>query len=117
MLACAPQLSVIPTSRRTDILTYVNTSTPSPLAFDVPSGGDTIKYRHARIYMAAHVAVMDLRRGIGGALTSEKIGSDGVDLSYAAPFHGAIAALETTSYGLEYMRLLRSTTARLPVVL
>jgi len=103
----APQLSVVGLQAQTDILNFVNVEW-NP---DVFGGEDAPKLRQVRLNHAAHEGTMVLRRGIGGALTSETIAAESVSLSYAAPWHGAIDAFETTSYSQELLKLIM-TSAR-----
>ncbi len=113
VVAAAPQLAVIPLSYQTDVLNYVNTTLDDGLY----GGEESFKLRMARTYLAAHMGEMWLRKGTGGAVTGETASASSVAMSYAAPWHGAIDALETTSYGLEFKRLTDSSAAfRMPVV-
>lgn len=54
-------------------------------------------------YLAAHLATVSRRKGIAGALTEEHAGAVGHGFSALK----GLSPLETTSYGLEYLRLLR----------
>ncbi len=108
----AATLSTTAVGAQDAILAYVNQA----LQPEVYGGEDATKLRLARIYLAAHMGEILRRQGIGGAVTGESISAESVSFSYAAPFHGAISSLETTSWGLEFQRLTNSTYARLPVV-
>jgi hypothetical protein len=54
------------------------------------------------VYLAAHLATVIARRGSGGAVTSESAGV--VSRSYAAASNSS--QLSSTSYGVEYERLI-----------
>ncbi len=108
----ASTLTRVSAGAQADILAYVN-STLNP---DVYGGVDASKYRIARIYLAAHMGEINLRNGVGGAVTHESVGADSISFGYAAPYKGQIDSLETTSWGLEFQRITDTTYARLPVV-
>lgn len=108
----APRLTAVTAGAQSGILLYVN-ATLNP---DVYRGVDDPMYRIARIYLACHMGEINLRNGIGGAVTHEDVGADSISFGYAAPYKGSIDALETTSWGLEFQRITDTTRARLPVV-
>lgn len=107
------QIANVPPTAQTEILGYVN-ETLQPIVY---GGVDAHKFRLARIYLAAHMAEIGKRvGGIAGAVTSENVAAESISFGYTAPIKGAIEALETTSWGLEFQRLTKSSAyARMPI--
>ncbi len=114
VLAFAPELTTISDQAWADILTYVNTM--SDVAFD----GDTWMYRMARIFLAAHIGTVTSRAanggivGVIGSVVMEAAG--GLRRSYGAATSSTTdsSTLGQTSYGIQYMVLLRSSGAAGP---
>ncbi len=105
----APQLSAITsTQTQSDIIAFANAEL-NPSVIGGSAGEAAPRLRMARIFLACHEGTMQLRRGIGGALTGEDIKADGVSLSYAAPWHGAIDSYETTAYGQELLKIISTS--------
>lgn len=94
----APELSVIVSATRTAILAQVN------VELSVSVWGTLIDI--GRAWLAAHIATGILRRGTGGQVTSETVGS--VSRSYAATDGTGYSG---TSYGQEFERLLLNLSA------
>lgn len=111
----AAELSGYPVAAQNDILAHVNT------ALDVSYfGGETgYKLKLARIFLAAHIAATTPLGGgggaAGGAITSETVG--GVSRSYAAPVNMSGSGYQSTSYGQTFDGLIRTSLARLPLVI
>lgn len=113
VVGAAPQMVAVSASFQADILNYVN----GTLEVSLFGGEDSFKLRMARLMLAAHMGEVWIRRGQGGALTGETIAAQSVASTWAAPYHGAaIDVLETTSFGLEFLRLVATTGASLPMV-
>lgn len=113
VVAFAPQLAALPLSFQTDVLGYVNET----LEAGKYGGEDSFRLREARIYLACHMGEIWLRKGQGGAVTGETISSTSASMTYAAPFHGYIQSIETTGYGLEFVRITNSlASVAMPVV-
>lgn len=69
-------------------------------------GGETSALLHqARIYLAAHYATLQIRRGVSGSIQSQSMG--GVSQAYASPIQST-SFLSTTSYGQLYLTLART---------
>lgn len=113
VVAHAPELSVVSSSAKTDILAYVNES----LAVELFDGEDGPKTKLARIYLAAHlgagVAVSGGATAVG-AVTSESAG--GLARSYGQALVVDVASFGSTSYGQAYLQLVRSSACRVPFV-
>ncbi len=60
-------------------------------------------------YLAAHLGTLDLRRGTGGPVTSETVGP--VSRTYSASIADGAGRLGSTTYGLEYERLMMTLPA------
>ncbi len=102
VLIVAPELSTLASGTQTAILAYV------ALQMNVDAWGSNLDM--GLVYLAAHMATMTLRRGTygGGAVTGETVGS--VSRQYAAPMM-VVGPLGSTSYGMEYERLLLNLPA------
>lgn len=112
--AFAPALSTVDEAAQDDIIAWVNAAI-NPDTFD---GDDGPIYRIARIYLAAHSALLARQGNSNGAgpVTLETAG--GVTRQYANPGGGiALAALDSTGYGKLYKQLLASSNVRGPFVL
>jgi hypothetical protein len=114
VVAIAPQLATIPVAAQNAFLAYVN------IEIDVVKvggdlGEDSPRLRMARLYLAAHMGEMWRRKGQSGELTSENVGATAIAFTYGARnFDGDV--LKTTSYGLEYERIMASRAAlRMPI--
>lgn len=66
---------------------------------------------YGRGYLAAHLMTISNRGGLAGPVKEEKVG----DLSQTFAVSDAATALDSTSYGKEYLRL-RSEIAKTPVI-
>lgn len=108
VVAIAADLDDVDLAAQTDILAYVNALPYSPY------GSDTAwSYRLARIYLAAHLGSGALPGAstAAGSVTSETVGP--ITTQYAAT-QSTREALEATSYGRQYLSLVRNSLARLP---
>lgn len=99
------------TQGQTDILEFVNTTTNVSL-LDTETG---IKTRLARIYMAAHLATMELRRGVAGIMSGETAGP--LSRQYMLLQGMTRSELSLTSYGLNYLAIIKRSAARGGMVL
>ena len=89
-----------------DFLTYVNTIVNVSLL----DGEDGIKTRLARIYLAAHLATMDKRRGAAGILASQTAGP--LSRSYMMMQWITKSELALTGYGLNYLAIIKRSPLR-----
>lgn len=80
------------------------------LAVDVWGGEASPKLKMGRAYFAAHLATMQLRRGIPGSVASSAAG--GLSRSYAMPQLSLKTTMQLTSYGILYIQLAKTTAAR-----
>ena len=55
------------------------------------------------IMLAAHLGTVAKRQGVGGPVTSEKLG----EMARSYGFMGGRSALSTTAYGMEFERMVR----------
>lgn len=97
----APELSTAPLAMQTAILAQVN----AELDEDV---WDT-KVEIGRAYLAAHLGTILRRRGAGGPVVGESVGS--VSRQYSASIAAGAAMLGSTSYGIEFERQLMTLAA------
>lgn len=108
VLLIAPELSTISGGQWTAILAQVT------MQMDATAWGTWLD--KGAVYLAAHLATMTKRVGTAGAVQSESVGS--VSRSYAVSSSVDGAALRSTSYGMEYSRLLNLlAAARGPLVI
>lgn len=115
--AHASDLTTLDESAQDDVLAYVNDNV-DPAKF----GGETAsRLKLARIFLAAHLGTVILRKGTptAGPVTSETVGE--VSRTYglfAGATPGSGVDLSTTGWGREYLALIRRTAAsRGPLVL
>lgn len=88
-------------------------------------GENSAKARMARIYFAAHHGAVSLRAGksvsgTSGDVVSETIGVDAISLRYSEAKVAANSTAEilaTTTWGAQYLAMVRSSPARLPFAL
>ena len=111
--AIAPELSSVDDGSVTAqvVLAYVHDSVPIG-PFD---GEGSPRLRMARILAAAHLGKMSVSGGAApaGPVTSESDG--GLSRSYAAPsMSSTSSSWESTTYGRQYLQMLRTSTMRLP---
>lgn len=106
-------LTSTPVNVQTTLLAYVN-SRVVVSCFDGEDGPTT---KLARIYLAAHFATPTGSGGAGtsGPVSSEKEGD--VAVTYASSYSMVTTELGTTSYGLNYLMLVRTSAARSPLLL
>lgn len=107
--ALIPEMSTIPDPVQVAVLEYINDA----LAADFFGGEDSITYKNARIYLAAHVATLSTAGSSapGGPVIAESEG--GLSRSYAVIL--AVASCSThpeTSYGRLYDSLVRGSAGR-----
>ena len=95
----APELATTPTDMQTEILA------DTLLMMNATVWGS--KFDMGRKYLAAHLATLDRRRGLGGAVASQNAGQ--VSQSFAAP--SSQTMYSATSYGLIYEGLLKTLAA------
>lgn len=108
VLVHAAELSSVDEDARTDILAHVN----STLNVSVFGGEESPKLKLARIYLAAHMATLQLLGGSSGDIQSESVG--GVSYTYGAA--AASSDFNSTSYGKQYSAIVRNSVARFPLV-
>lgn len=94
----APELSTVALATQTAILAQANTE------LSVAVWGTRIEI--GRAWFAAHLATISGRRGTGGQVTSETVGS--VSRSFAA---GGSGGYSSSGYGQEFERLLLTLPA------
>ncbi len=100
VVAIAPELSATPLQAQTDILADV------AISVSAETMGD--RFDMACKWLAAHMATMTMRRGVIGAQTGETVGP--LSQNWAPPSGSAIGYM-STSYGQEYVRILKSRAA------
>jgi len=105
VVAVAAELATVPLATQTAVLTMVNRRlSPDVWGEEMDTG---------RVYLAAHLATVGLRKGIAGSPQSMAAGP--VSTSYAISM--AVDNWATTSYGQEFDRLLKTLPlARLPII-
>jgi hypothetical protein len=110
--ALAPELDDFDETGQGLILDYVNVA----LDVSIFGGEESPKLRLARIFLAAHFATVSKQGGVGaaGPVISESAG--GLSRSYAL-LSASSSGFSGSSYGDQYLALIRSTVARAPVVL
>jgi hypothetical protein len=110
----APALTTIPVAVQTDILAHVNVA----LRVDDFGGEDHPKTKLARIFLAAHYGTSYTQASTGqtGPVTSESAG--GLSRSYGQMFSSnSPEDFASTVYGQLYTSLVRTSAARVPLVL
>lgn len=96
VVAMAPELSTVPLASQTAVLAAV------ALQMDVDLWD--AKLNLGAVYLAAHLATIRGRNGVGGPVVAESAGS--VSRAYSASVAAGAAQLGSTSYGIEYERLI-----------
>lgn len=111
----AAELSTVGATAQTEILDYVNTVINVSL-IDDEAGPKT---KLVRIYLAAHMGTAtvaaSLATSAAGAISSRKEGD--VAVTYAISASTAAAMPDSTSYGSIYLRLIKTTALKAPVLL
>lgn len=92
----ATELSTVATGTQNAILAQV------ALQLDADEWAEL--YDVGCVYLAAHLATLAARRGAAGSIQSESAGA--VSRSYANSVSAGSSQLGSTSYGIEYERLL-----------
>jgi hypothetical protein len=106
--ALQSNLSSVSDAAQMIILAHVNEDL-NPAAF----GGDgSTRYHLARCYLAAHLGELERRKGSGGQVASETIGTSSITLSYAAAVSSGDALLQT-SWGAQYAQMVRLSALRI----
>lgn len=96
VVALAPELSAISAAGQTQVLAQV------ALQVSVTKWGSLERANAAAVWLARHVASVSGKGG-AGALTGVTVGK--ISQQFAQPL--SLLALNTTRYGMEYMRLAR----------
>lgn len=104
----AAELSGVNGDAQDDILAHVNTT----LNVAVFGGEGSAKLKLARIYLAAHMATLQILGGSSGDIQSESVG--GVSYTYGGST--STSEFNATSYGKQYTALVRNSVARFPLV-
>ena len=99
------------TRGQTDILDFVNDTTNVTL-LDTETGSKT---RLARSSVAAHLATMELRRGAAGMLSQQGVGP--LTKGYMFVQGMTRSELSLTSYGCNYLAIIKRSAARGGMVL
>ncbi len=110
----AADLSTVTTAAQTDILAHVNTV----LNVEMFGGETAPMLKLARVYLAAHYGAVwgQGAAGAAGPVVSEGMG--GLQRSYAwSAMTGDPDSLSSTAYGKAFRSLVRSTLARMPMVI
>ena len=109
----APDLSGVSYGAQDLILEYVNDA----LAVDQFGGEDALSLKMARIYLAAHMAVLERTAASGspGQVVSESVG--GLSRTYASSSSGAATGFAATSYGRAYLDIVHRSMGRVMVAL
>ena len=111
----AAELSTVLVPAQTNILAHVNEA----LVVADLDGGAGAKTKLTRIYLAAHIATADklAASGASGPVTAE--GVDGLSRSYGvtAASSGDITFFQSTGYGRQYLAMVRTSAARVPLLL
>ena len=106
MTGVAPELSSGPTGAQSVFLSIANGAGINVANF---GGEDASLTRDARIFLAAHFATLQRRRGAGGAISSQSEG--GASQSYWMGF-ASPRLLHLTSYGQMLIQIIMGTPAR-----
>lgn len=108
VVAVAPELATdVSADFQTMVLAYVNTVV-APAQF---GGEDSIIFKLARAYLAAHYASLFVDGSLGGAqMTSMSEG--GVSASFSVDTAGGENALSSTTYGDTFLTFVRRSPAR-----
>lgn len=105
-----PDLSTVAAAVQTDILAYVN----AELKVSELDGETGPKTKLARVYLASHFATAGINAASAdGPITAEKLGDE--SRSYGT-FDMGGSALATTGFGMQYLMLVRSSVARVPLI-
>ena len=109
----APELSTTDVDAQDDILDHVNTA----LVVAKFGGESSGRLKLARIYLAAHLASVSGQGGVGvaGPVTSETAG--GLSRTYAVLSATAQQELQGSTYGQLFLDLVRTSSARGPMVI
>lgn len=112
--AFAAELTVVPDSAQTDILAHVNTA----LKVDLFGGEDAPKTKLARIFLAAHYGQLSLdgAHGASGEIVGKSLGPMSVSYASSSPM-GTDPLWDKTTWGKQFRSLLRSSAARVPIVI
>ncbi len=112
--AFAAELTVVPESAQDDILAYVNTA----LKVELFGGEDAPKTKLARIYMAAHYGQLtkDGAHGPAGEITGKALGPMSTSYASSSPM-GTDPLWDKTTWGKQFRSMLRSSAARVPIVI
>lgn len=105
-------LGAVPVPAQTNILAFVNTNLSSSFF-----GGDGPKLTLARIYLAAHFAIIGSLHGSSGTIAGPLIGESLGDASktYATTFAVRMTSHGTTGYGQLFDALVASSPNRIGV--
>jgi hypothetical protein len=104
--AFAAQLADVDPDAQVTILAYVNDN----VNVSALGGEGASKLTIARIHLAAHMGEIERTRNAeGGPTKRERIAADEIELEYAVLT--SESSLEQTSYGREYLRLIRASAA------
>ncbi len=110
VVAFAPELDVVALAAQTDILAHVNAAL-NVTAF----GGEAApRLRMARIYLAAHHAVLSQRAASDAAGPVQSESEEGVSVTYgqnSVSVIGTDPVLDATEYGKLYRQIIRGTAA------
>lgn len=107
----APQLAVITDTDVQDLIVGVANESLEP---DVFGGEASFRYRLARLLLGAHLAMIQLMRGDVGKVSSETISKESLAISYQSGMSSN--ALMLTDYGAQLDEMIKSSLARLPIV-
>lgn len=113
VVTLAPELSTYPVAAQDFILDFVNNT----LNVNVIDGEDGPRTKLVRIFLAAHIATMLIRANNNqtGAVTQESLGPQST--SYAQMSGVLSDRLNSTQYGIMYLKLINTSSARGPRVL
>ena len=113
----AAGLSTVAAGAQTVILDLVNTE----LNVNALGGETSAKLRLVRIFLAAHLGDLSLKRGgasgFAGPVSSETYADDQIRIDYAASVAQNETALKETVYGRQFLALVRNSPARTPFAL
>jgi hypothetical protein len=111
VIAHAAELSGVNSRAQEDFLGLANASVNVALL----DGETGYKTKLARVYLAAHLATMDKRKGAAGSVVSQTAGP--LSRTYAMQQWLTPSELSLTSYGSNYLTIIRHSGVRSGFVL
>lgn len=112
VVGIAPELATLDVAQQTAIVADVKAFVVNVAAL----GGDARATATAK-YLAAHLGSLTKGDGAGASAPLQSVSIGGVSKSFAVSVAEGVSVLESTRYGREYQRRVRSSVlARMPVI-